>query len=186
MKKWEVRGENKVFENRIFTVTSKSCFHPEKKVAWDFHVVDTYNWVNVIGLTEEDEFILVRQHRLGTDEFSIETPGGVVEPGEEPEACAVREFSEETGYSGRSIHLLKSLHVNPAIMGNRISFYFIDGCVKTGAQSLDEAEDIEVLALPASRLIEMVRDGSIDHSIVITGLGLYFLSEYNRFGAVTF
>ena len=71
-------------------------------------------------------------------------------------------------------------------MGNRISFYFIDGCVKTGAQSLDEAEDIEVLALPASRLIEMVRDGSIDHSIVITGLGLYFLSEYNRFGAVTF
>jgi len=186
MKKWEVRGTEKVFENRIFTVTSKNCFHPDKKVSWDFHVVDTFNWVNVIGLTDSDEFVLVKQHRLGTDELSIETPGGVIEPGEEAEACALREFTEESGYTGRSIHLLKSLQVNPAIMGNRISFYFIDGCVKSRAQKLDEAEEIEVLTVPARELVEMVRNGVISHSIVITGLGLYFLSEHNRFGTVTF
>lgn len=184
MKKWEIRGRRKVYENRIFTMSTLDCFHPEKNVSWDFHVIDTYNWINVIGLTDNDEFILVRQHRLGTNEFSIETPGGVIEEGEDPETCALREFGEETGYAGRSIHLLKTLRVNPAIMGNRISFYYIDGCVKTCAQNLDEAEDIEVLAIPAERVIKMVKDGIIDHSIVLTGLGLYFLSEYNRFGKV--
>lgn len=184
MKKWEIRGRRRVFENRIFTMNTLNCFHPEKGVSWDFHVIDTFNWINVIGLTDKDEFILVKQHRLGTDELSIETPGGVIEEGEDPETCAIREFIEETGYTGRSIHLLKTLRVNPAIMGNRISFFFIDGCVKTGTQDLDEAEDIEVLVIPVQRLIEMVRAGEIDHSIVLTGLGLYFLSEHNRFGTV--
>ena len=186
MKKWEVRGTEKVFENRMFSVTTKQCFHPEKNVNWDFHVVDTFDWINVIGLTPDNKFVMVKQHRLGTDELSIETPGGVIEPGEEPGECAVREFREETGYTGRSVHLLKKLKVNPAIMGNSISFYFIDGCEKTSSQKLDEAEDIEVLAIDADRVAGMVREGSINHSIVITGLGLYFLSEYNRFGSVVF
>lgn len=184
MKKWEVRGTEKVFENRMFSVTTKKCFHPEKNVSWDFHVVDTFDWINVIGLTPDNRFVLVKQHRLGTDEFSIETPGGVVEPGEDPAECAVREFREETGYEGKSVHLLKKLRVNPAIMGNNISFYFIEGCVRTSCQKLDEAEDIEVLLLDAGRVTGMVRDGSISHSIVITGLGLYFLSGHNRFERV--
>lgn len=184
MKKWQVRGTEKVFENPIFTINTKKCYHSGKNVSWDFHVIDTYNWINVIGLTDDDKFVLVRQHRLGTGEISIETPGGVIEAGEDPEACAIREFREETGYTGRSIHLLKSLMVNPAIMSNSISFYFIDGCVRTSPQDLDEAEDIEVLTIPAEQVAEMVRDGRINHSIVVTGLGLYFLSGYNRFRGV--
>lgn len=186
MKKWEVLGTEKVFENRMFSVTTRNCFHPEKKVRWDFHVVDTFDWINVIGLTDDNKFVLVKQHRLGTGELSIETPGGVVEPGEDPLDCAIREFREETGYEGRAVHLLKKLQVNPAIMGNKISFYFIEGCVKTSSQELDEAEDIEVLVLDAGQVLEMVRDGRINHSIVITGLGLYFLSKHNRFGTVEF
>ncbi len=186
MKKWEVRGAKKVFENRMFSVTTKNCFHPEKNVSWDFNVVDTFDWVNVIGLTPDNRFVLVRQHRLGTDELSIETPGVVVEPGDDPETCALREFREETGFEGTSVHLLKKIKVNPAIMGNSISFYFIDECVRKTSQKLDEAEDIEVLLVDAERVTEMIRDGSIDHSIVITGLGLYFLSGHNRFKNIHF
>ncbi|HPS59372.1 MAG TPA: NUDIX hydrolase [Spirochaetota bacterium] len=184
MKKWEVRGTEKVFANRMFSVTTKQCFHPEKKVSWDFHVVDTFDWINVIGLTPDNMFVLVKQHRLGTDELSVETPGGVVEPGEDPAECAIREFREETGFEGSGVHLLKRLRVNPAIMGNNISFYLIEGCVRTSPQELDEAEDIEVLTLDVDQVTGMVRDGSISHSIVITGLGLYFLSKHNRFGRV--
>ena len=182
--KWNIRGKDKVFENRIFTINNKSCLHPEKGVEWDFSVIDTYNWINVIALTDDDRFVLVRQHRLGNDELSIETPGGVIEEGEEPVDCALREFREETGYGGRSIHLLKSLWVNPAIMSNRISFYFIDGCEKLSEQELDEAEDIEVITPRIDELLVMLKSGAINHSLVITGLGLYFLSEHNRFGRV--
>lgn len=186
MKKWEVRGSKKIFESRIFSITTKNCFHPEKKLSWDFSVVEASDWINVIALTPDDKFVLVRQHRLGTDEFCIETPGGMMEPGEAPEACAIRELREETGFEGTSVHLLKKLKVNPAIMANSISFYFIDGCVKKTSQALDAAEDIEVLLIDAELVPGMIRDGSIDHSIVVTGLGLYFLSAHNRFGNIQF
>lgn len=184
MNKWNIRANDKVFENRIFTINTKSCLHPEKGVEWDFSVIDTFNWINVIALTEDNRFVLVKQHRLGSDELSIETPGGVIEEGEDPMDCAIREFREETGYEGGSIHLLKDLWVNPAIMSNRISFYFIDGCRKSSEQELDEAEDIEVLTPGIDELLPMMKNGVINHSIVITGLSLYFLSEHNRFGKV--
>lgn len=184
MNKWNIKGSSRVFQNRIFSINNRNCLHPDKGVEWDFSIIDTFNWINVIALTEDNRFVLVKQHRLGSDELSIETPGGVIEEGEDPMACALREFREETGYEGRSIHLLKTLWVNPAIMSNRISFYFIDGCRKSSQQELDEAEDIEVLTPDISELLQMMKTGVINHGIVVTGLGLYFLSEHNMFGKV--
>ncbi len=185
MNKWNIRGNSRVFQNRIFTINNRNCLHPDKGVEWDFSIIDTFNWINVIALTDDNRFVLVKQHRLGSDELSIETPGGVIEEGEDPMACALREFREETGYEGRSIHLLKTLWVNPAIMSNRISFYFIDGCRRSSQQELDEAEDIEVLTPDVDELLQMMKTGVINHGIVVTGIGLYFLSEHNRFGHIT-
>ena len=139
-----------------------------------------------VALTRDGKFILVKQHRLGTDEISLETPGGVIDEGESPEACAVRELREETGYIGESVHLLKSLSVNPAIMSNRISFYLIEGCDPSASQDLDESEDIDVLTVSADELADMIRTGKFNHSVAVTGLGLYFMSQHNRFGGITF
>ncbi len=185
MEKWEIIKGEPVFKNRIFTMRKLDCRLKKKDLDYDFYVIDTFNWINIIALTTDGKFILVKQHRLGTDEISIETPGGVIDEGESPEVCAVRELREETGYTGKSVHLIKSMWVNPAIMSNRISFYFIDGCELTDTQELDDAEDIEVLTVTIDELKAMIRDGSFSHSIAVNGVGLYLLSEYNRFGHVT-
>ncbi|HPP95928.1 MAG TPA: NUDIX hydrolase [Spirochaetota bacterium] len=184
MDKWKVKNTIKVFENRILSVIIKKCSHPDKSIEWDFSVIETFNWINVIALTRDNKFILVKQHRLGNDEISIETPGGVIEEGENPEECAIRELKEETGFEGEEIHLLKRLWVNPAIMTNTISFYFIDKCHKISDQNLDIAEDIEVITADVFEVKEMLGNGEINHSIAVTALSLYFLSEYNKFGQI--
>lgn len=184
MEKWQIRSEKTDYKNRLFRMRNLECHHNVKNFTHDFYVIDTFNWINVIALTTDGKFILVKQHRLGTDEISIETPGGVIEDGENPETCAVRELREETGYTGKSVHLLKSLWVNPAIMSNRISFYLVEDCELLSGQELDDAEDIEVMTVTADELTGMIRDGIFTHSIAVTGLSLYFLSQHNRFGAV--
>ncbi len=185
MEKWVISSRKTDYQNRLFQIRSLDCMHEKNNVKHDFFVIDTFNWINVIALTADGRFILVKQHRLGTDEISVETPGGVIDEGESPEHCAVRELREETGYTGKKVHHLKTLWVNPAIMSNKISFYLIEECELTSRQDLDAAEDIDVITVPVEDLARMIRCGEFTHSIAITGLGLYFLSPHNRFGSVT-
>jgi len=98
--KWDIRGKDKIFENRIFTIHNNNCLHPEKGVEWDFSIIDTYNWINVIALTEENRFVLVKQHRLGSNELSIETPGGVIEAGEDPKPAPFASSARRQGTRG--------------------------------------------------------------------------------------
>src|SRR5690348_17314980 len=56
------------------------------------HQVTTFampDWVNVIARTEDGQIVFVRQHRFGIDRDSLEIPGGLIDPGEEPLEAAL-------------------------------------------------------------------------------------------------
>ena len=58
-------------------------------------MIETNDWVNVLAMTPKQEIILVRQFRYGTEEYSLEPPGGVIEKGEDPIVAGQRELLEE-------------------------------------------------------------------------------------------
>ncbi len=179
MKKWIINKRENIFDGRLFIVQNLHCHHPEKSVDHGFFIMNTPDWINIVALTEDGRFIMVKQHRLGTDEFTLETPAGLMERDEVPENAALRELEEETGYVPEKIVLLKRLSANPAIMNNYIHFFFASGCRKTKNQKLDLAEDIEVHLFSPDEVLGLVRRGEINHSIIITALSLYFMSPYN-------
>ena len=82
-------------------------------------VLDCPDWVNIIPLTDDGQVVLIRQFRHGTQSVTLEVPGGVVEADESPEAAAVRELAEETGYVPERVKSLGFVSPNPAIQGNR-------------------------------------------------------------------
>lgn len=155
------------------------CHHPDKDVTHRFFTLTSPDWINIVATTEDGRFIMVRQHRLGTDEITLETPGGLVEGNESPEETALRELREETGYEAGEIHLLKKLTNNPAIFNNYIYYYYAANCKKVHEQDLDAAEDIEVVTCSRDEIMDMINHGPITHTIIVSALYLYFLSEWS-------
>ena len=155
------------------------CYHAGLDLEHDFFMIETFDWINVVAVTEEGKFVMVKQHRLGTGEITVETAGGLIEKGEDPADTALRELAEETGYKPGKMFLLKKLASNPAIMNNHIYFYLALGCTKVQDQDLDGVEDIEIALYSRGEIMEMLSSGVIDHSYVVTAFSLYFLSEHN-------
>src|SRR3989344_446710 len=56
--------------------------------------------VAVIPFLDRETILLIKESQPGRSDVYFDVPGGVVDPGEQPEATAKRELREEAGYQG--------------------------------------------------------------------------------------
>jgi len=171
--RWEKLGHTSLVKTRVLDLLSARFRHPVRQTERDFIVCDPPDWVNVIALTTDHHLVLVRQFRFGIDGFSLEIPGGVMEPGEDPVTAGLRELREETGYTGAPGRLLGSVHPNPAIQSNRCHFVFIEQAVKSAELEWDADEEIEVATQPVDEVYALARAGGITHGLVLDALLLF-------------
>jgi ADP-ribose pyrophosphatase len=171
--RWERLSERTVATTRVLELRSAHFRHPRRGTERDFVVVHAPDWVNVVALTPDGHLVLVRQFRYGSDDFSLEVPGGVIEAGEDPVAAGVRELTEETGYAGGAARLLGSLHPNPAIQDNRCHVVLVEDVTRRAALAWDADEEIEIRTAPVEDVLAWARDGRITHSLSLCALLLF-------------
>lgn len=170
---WQPVSRELVADCRVFQV-HKACFrHPRRETTADFFVLRSPDWVHVVARTVDDQLVLVRQFRFGTEEFSLEAPGGLMEAGEDPIIAARRELLEETGFGGGTAHVLSHLRPNPAIQQNTCHLVLLDGVEPSAALAWDEHEEIESCVLPVAKAVALARNGGITHSLSMLALLLF-------------
>ena len=98
LQEWETVANEHVGDFKIFTMRQAQKISPRTGRTHTFYIIDSNDWVNIFPLTADGHVVMVRQYRHGNDEFTLEVPGGLVEPNEDPMVSALREMREETGY----------------------------------------------------------------------------------------
>ena len=175
LKPWIIHHAQSVHQTRVFTLLeqhSSSMINPEKKGM--FSVLRAPDWVNVIALTPDDQVVMIRQYRQGTQDITLEIPGGMVDPGEDFMTAGLRELKEETGGIGHLPEQIGVVAPNPAIQQNHCGTILVRDVV-LGEQSLEGNEEIEVVLYPLSDVPSLIRTGQITHSLVIAAFHLYHL-----------
>lgn len=155
------------FRCPLLSVQSHDCATPDRSSHMTIFTIVTRSWVNVVPVTPAGEILLVRQHRFGTDTVTLETPGGVMDAGEDPLEAARRELEEETGYRAKAFAPLPWFHPNPAIQDNRIH-YFIAWDVEPAQvreRHPDPFESLVIELTPWRAAIAAVHSGGISHSL---------------------
>jgi len=176
---WRRLGSEPHATTRIFDVVRAIYQHPGREQPQDFFVINAPDWVNVVALTPERHLVLVRQFRYGSNDFSLEIPGGVIDPGEDPVAAGVRELREESGYVGASARLLGSVHPNPAMQSNRCHLVLVEEARRVADLDWDPDEELAIMTHPVDEVYAMVNEGKITHALVLNGL-LLFRAHWDR------
>jgi 8-oxo-dGTP pyrophosphatase MutT (NUDIX family) len=157
-------------ENWLFRLRRERYRSRTSGRAHDFYVIHLADAVNVIALTPERQAVLVRQFRAGSGHDSLETPGGLLEPDEDPLAAGMRELLEETGYAGDPAVLVGTIWANPSILTARSITIAITNVRRVADPRLDHGEEVAVELVPESEILPMIQDGRIDHALTVVGL----------------
>jgi len=174
---WVTMKENVEYTTNIFKVLKRHMRIDSENHNAIFSILEAPDWVNVIAVTEENNIVLVEQYRYGTQVPTLELPGGVCDPGETPLITSKRELLEETGFTADEWIYLGSVSSNPAILTNHTHTYLAKGALKTTDQKLDDNERIIVHVMLLSEFLELVKTGEIDHSLVVSAVAKFLLSE---------
>jgi 8-oxo-dGTP pyrophosphatase MutT (NUDIX family) len=125
--------------------------------------------IGIICLDEDNNTILVGQHRFPLNKYSWEIPEGGSKYDEIPLATAKRELHEETGIKANNWELIQEFDISNSVTDEK-AYLFLARDLTYETAHPDEDEDLEMKKLPFSEVYQAVLDGQIHDSLTVVAV----------------
>ena len=163
MHAWETLSRRVILDHsRFLTVESHTIRMPDGDCLTDWPWIITPDFVTVVAINENGEFILFRQTKYAIEGESLAPAGGYIESGESPLTAAKRELLEEVGYTSDSWTHLGSYPVDGNRgVGSAHIFLALDAVPETGVGGSLESDDLEeqeMLFMPQEEVAAALRN----------------------------
>lgn len=161
MQPWKTLNRStllRVGDGRL-TVENHTVELPTGRIIDDWPFVRTADYVNIVAVTADGRFPIFRQTKYAVTGTTLATPGGYLEPDEDPLCAAQRELLEETGYVAERWQSLGRF----AVDGNRgcgqAHLYLADKARWKQPIDADDLEEQELLLLTRAEMEAALRAG---------------------------
>lgn len=103
---------------------------------------------------------MVRQFRYAFGEELLELPAGKLDAGEDPDAAAARELSEETGVEAERLERVGEFYPSVGYLDERLYLYLATGLAQREPHP-DDGELLECVKMPLADAVEAVLSDGI-------------------------
>ena len=172
---WQVLGSRyedaglMLFEKRI----DRLC-NPRNGKVFERLVLESVDWVNVVALDADGRSLMIRQYRFGVGYTTLETPGGMVDPGEDSKTAAARELLEETGFASDNWSYLGAVEPNPAFHNHLCHHWLAQDVYRAQTQNLGDGESIALEFMTQEQVRAAVVSGELKHALALSALSRVF------------
>lgn len=122
-----------------------------------------------VPLDDGGRVLLLRQYRHAADGWIYEVPAGKRSAGEAPEACAIRETSEETGFRPGRLTPMGWIWTTPGFTDERI-WLFLARDLEPVERALDPDEILEPEWMDLDRAVDLAASGGIQDAKSVCAL----------------
>ena len=178
---WKILDSRMAFDHRWCKVRQDTVQLPNDTIIDDYFVTLGPEVAIVVPITPDGMVVFVRQYRHGIQDILIELPAGHFNPEEEAaEVAAKRELQEETGYGSDRWTFLGKIYDNPPKETNANHLFLAEQVTQVSVPQLDITEEIELVHIPISEVMDWVFRGNLRVSGTISALVLA-LHKCDRF-----
>ncbi|MDR2472583.1 MAG: NUDIX hydrolase, partial [Tannerella sp.] len=162
--KWQVLESEYLFREPWFTARRDKCLMPTGTIIPAYYVFEYPDWINTIAITNDEQFVFVRQYRHALQSINYELCAGVIEDGETPLEAARRELWEETGFGEGEWEEFMTIAPNPSAGNNRTHCFIARGVSKIDTQHLEPSEMITVHLFDYAQVLDLLHHNEIVQS----------------------